>query len=232
MHPIEEELHSVCKFAPTKEYKKRQDYLAALARAVDLYFESVSDEGFDDLTDATANWFNAAARALSNKKVIPDFDDNVSSSEIQVPDEPLVEEPPIKYDELTEEFIEELLPDEPTLPVRKSHPPKQKRDYGDTRPPGRVLTVPDDADPTLGPVSNNKRDKWNFVIGTKNSKAASMLERGCRMADLKASIGGTYYSLLGKVIRRGHTVIHGANGYIKITYHEKSGRKTDVESSD
>lgn len=248
-HPIELELVKLSGFTPTKDYKRRQDYLAALARTVDQHLNDLTaekaDKVFDDLDEATAKWFNAACRAVSNKKVIPDFDDEVSSAEVPMPEEV---EPPLTDNEL----VEEPLPDEPTIAIRTEHPPKKKRGYERTVPPGRDLPHPEitpegeqlekvaeraekkaekagirtrPKDSTFGAKNTVNLDKWGFAIGSKSSAAASMFEKGCRMSDVKISLGGTYYNVVNRIIRRGHKVEHEANNEIRVTFMNKGGRK-------
>lgn len=237
-HAIEKELVKVSGFEPARDYKRRQDYLAALARGVDAYFASVNDKGFDDLTKEAAEWFNAAARALSNKKVIPEFDDEVASADIPMPEPDEPEE-----DFTQEELVEEPVVDGPALPVRKEQPPKRRRGYNTTVPPGRDLPHPEvteegealdkrvakaktrPKDSTFGVKNTANLDKWGFAVGSKNSAAMTLFEKGCRMSDVKASLGGTYYAAIGRVIKRGHKVEHEANGLTRITFRHPPGQK-------
>jgi len=86
MSAIEQELIEATGFTPRRNYPDRQDYLAAVARAVD----QLEDVDFDGLSAEAADWFNAAARALSNKKTIVDFPD--AEPEAEAEEEPAEDE--------------------------------------------------------------------------------------------------------------------------------------------
>lgn len=204
---IEKELAEITDFKPLKQYEKKQDYLAALARLVD----QLDDRDFDRLSKDAADWFNAAARAISNKKVIPDFTDAVSSSEVDLPDEPIEDD----------ELIDDIAP-------RTEPLPKKKRDRAHSTQPPRALPVPNvdpippKKDGTFGKKDPRILDKWGFAVGSQNSAAMAMFEKGARMKDVTASVGGTYYAAIGRAIKRGHFVERFANGIIRITFKGKS----------
>lgn len=202
---IEQELVEITDFKPVKKYENKQDYLAALARLVD----QLDDKQFDTLSKEAADWCNAAARAISNKKVIPDFTDEVASSEVDLPIS-------------DEELVDEIVP-------RTEPPPKiGKRRYDRSIPAGRPLPIPNvdpippKKDPTFGTKNTRDLDKWGFVVGSKNSAAMAMFEKGARMVDVTASLGGTYYAAIGRIIKRGHQVERFANGLIRLTFKGKS----------
>lgn len=211
MTPIERELIELTNFKPIKKYEKKQDYIAALARLVD----QLSDRDFDKLSKEAVDWFNAAAIAISRKMVIPDFTDAVPSSEMEPPEEDI-------------DDADLFGAEDPEIAPRTEAPPKKKRHRAPGKRPGTVLNIPYPQPKPLkghGPLregrARDNRDKYGFVIGSKSSKAVAMLEQGCRMIDIKASIGGTYYTVIGRCIKRGHKIEHGANGYIKLTYQGK-----------
>jgi hypothetical protein len=94
------------------KYKKRQDRLAALIRAVD----KLSEESYDNLSDAATDWADKAAKALLRRKEIPDFPEEVAngSTEEAEPDKEEVEEDDTEEaDEDDAEEDEEEVEEEP-----------------------------------------------------------------------------------------------------------------------
>lgn len=224
MSSIEKELVKLSGFEPTREYKTKQDYMAALARVVD----QLNEVDFDKLSEPAADWFNAAARAISNKKVIPNFEDEVATSEVQLPEPDKPAEP---YEGETVAVKSEAAP-EPRLeqPPKKKGPKQQHR-----AAPPLALELPKTkrlTDDTFQIKYSGRVDKWGFAIGSKSSAAASMFEQGARMKDVKASVGGTYYTILRSLIQRGHKVENEANSLIRITYRKPPGPEPKPKNED
>jgi len=66
---VEQELVTATNFVPEKKYRKRQDFLGALMRAVcDL-----TDEEFGNLSDEAADWSDKAVAAFKKDEPLPDF---------------------------------------------------------------------------------------------------------------------------------------------------------------
>lgn len=72
MSEIENKVIEATGFAPTKRFKDRQDYLAALAIAT----EQIEDAEFEELPDEVVEWINAAVRARKTRRNIPEFPDS------------------------------------------------------------------------------------------------------------------------------------------------------------
>ena len=199
---IEDELLEATAFPKNRPYPQRQDYLAALARAV----HGLDEVDFDALSLEAATWFNNAAVALNNKKDIEEFTDDTGPTE----DELQPAEGP--DDEETEEGSD----GEPAAaPVTKA---KNGRRKGQ---PPRKLPHPPIKDITLGDVESIENitiDRYGNISGYKTAAATAMFEKGCRMTDVTASIGGSYYNMLRKLEKRGHIVKRGPNGMTTVIH--------------
>lgn len=76
---LEQELIDASSFR-VKRFANRQDYLAALARAV----QEIDDDAFDDISNKAVDWFNAACDAINSNEDIADFEEDDEADE---PDE-------------------------------------------------------------------------------------------------------------------------------------------------
>ncbi len=212
---IESELIEATGFTPRRNYPERQDYLAALARSVD----QLEDVDFDGLSTEAAEWFNAAARALSAKKPLEDFPD----AEEEAPDEA---ESPIEDEELVEPEPEPKAKAKPKpqpeilSPERLNLTPKGKRSRTGQKKVDPIKDVKKGATPPR-PKRTTKieYDKWGLTVGSKNSEAATMFENECRMIDCTNELGGgTFYNLLSRMVREGHKLEKNADGTVKLTF--------------
>lgn len=210
---VEQEIIETVGFEPRRNYKDRQDYLAALARSVD----QAEDEDFDKLPKEAVDWFNAAVRAINKKEELPDFESE-DENELDEPAEETEEEPaPVEEApkarkgrkavaaEVAAEDEVEAAPArrrKGQAPVKKDHPP--------VKPPSEDEPI--------------ELDDFGIVKGTKNAAAAVMLVKGCRMADITESIGGTYYNLVQRFVKQGHKLEKGANGMLKVTHKDDVGK--------
>jgi hypothetical protein len=68
---VEQELVRESNFNSEKQYKNRQDYLAALLMAT---ADNISDSDFERLSNEAMDWCNNAAKARKDRKSIPDFE--------------------------------------------------------------------------------------------------------------------------------------------------------------
>lgn len=200
MSQIEQDIIKVTSFEPPRKYEDRQDYLAALVRAVD----KLDDVEFDLLGPVTVEWVNDAASAMRNRKKIVDFPDNEDT------DDNLDTNEADTADAVEQEADAGGVQDEPVeAPVKV--PARRKKGAAP-----RKLEHPK-VDPKAS-IENFQTDKYGIVVGSKNAAAAAMFEKGCRMSDVTASIGGTYYNLVARLKKQGHTVESGANGFTKLTH--------------
>lgn len=81
---IEKELIEASAFQARRSYVDRQDYLAALTRAVDM----LDQDRFDTLSNEAVDWVNAAAKAIRNKRMIAEFSDGAAAVETPAPPAP------------------------------------------------------------------------------------------------------------------------------------------------
>lgn len=91
---LEDQVIEAAGFTPAREYKSRQDYLAALVEAT----ADIQDDEFEKLPEEVALWINDAAKARRQKKEIPEFPDLnypvVSTQEIDGELEAVIENAP------------------------------------------------------------------------------------------------------------------------------------------
>ena len=205
---IEQELIDATGFVPRRSFTDNQDYLAALARAIN----ELSDIDFDGLSSEAADWFNKATRCINNKKDILPFPDGEGVEET-----PAVEtetEAPIDVAEVEAEPNEPIGEPEPSAtrdrkPLPKAKSKVEKVDpIKDRKPPKVAKPRPEEI----------VMDKFGLVTGSKNHQAALMFERGCKMTDVTDALGGTYYNMLARLRRNGHILDKGKHGVVKITY--------------
>lgn len=224
MSVVEKEIVEATAFDPPKEYANRQDYLAALARAVD----NLDDETFDGLSNEATDWFNTSVRAMNNKKKLPDFEG--------AEEEPAEEEVDPETGEITEEHAEaeEMVEEAEEAPTP---PPKAKKPAAKAAKPEKAAAParrPKGVPPKKldhPPIERNEDpetfelDEFGSVRGSKNSAAAAMLKKGCRMADVTESIGGTYYNLVQRLVKQGHHLEKSSNGMLKLTHKDEAPKK-------
>ena len=87
----------------------------------------------------------------------------------------------------------------------------------DTAQTGQTGATPP-AKPPRAAVGADKRDKFGLRVGTKGSMAASMLEAGCTMAEIKEATGGTRYNLVRKLTAAGHEIVRGQKGQLTLRH--------------
>ena len=215
---IETELLKITGFEPKRKYPDRQDYLAALARAAN----QLEDEDFDKLSESAIDWFNAAAKAIGNKRDIEEFEAfPVTDIPGNVPQDAEEEDP------LEAEVAEADAEEEPEKPVKlkKDGTPRQAnrgpalgKRFNKKLPPAAInLKLPETDDN----IVDVELDKFACIPGTKNAKAAALFEQGARMADVTKTIGGTYYNLLARLTKQGHKVEKGLHGVMLLTHNSK-----------
>jgi hypothetical protein len=205
-HEVERELIKLTKYKVKRKFDNRQDYLGSILNAVDKYLGE-DEEKFAELSDEAQDWVNAASEAFNNKEPeLPDFDE-VQASEADEADEEQDNdddsEPDSDDEEDTENgeempvAVEAALDDEPEPEPLKKLPsrvtPKIKKEalirHG-----------------VIKPVAEVPVDKWGCSLGSKNSKALAMFEKGATSKEVKEVLGGTFYNILAKVQKEGHKV--------------------------
>ena len=215
MHDIERELIKATGYKPQRKFSDRQDYLSSILNAV----AKLSNDDFDDLSNEAAEWANAAVEAKNSKEEeLPDFDEiTASSTEDDGEDASEAEASGNVADETSEvEHGEEPdhddeVPDEglpktkPSKTVAKSKPTKQKAEPKVDRGDAVV-------------------DKWGCIEGSKNSQALAMFEKGATTREVKETIGGTYYNILGKCVQQGHKLLKEGS-LITLVHKSEIGKK-------
>ena len=227
MDDVEKELLEATGFKPKKEYPDRQDYLAAIARAVN----SMDSEDFDQLSNEAADWFNAAAQALNDQDELPDFDGTLPDEEAdedEVQTDESEDTPAAEGAAEQEEAVEPEAEEHEAKPPRKekAKKPKKAKKEEDSDPapedavavanpkipekPIRKLKHPEVKD--LKDASEIEFDRYGLAIGTKNASAIAMLEKGCRMSEITEALGGTYYNIIRRLVKEGHRLEKNGNG--------------------
>lgn len=253
MHDIERELIQATGYKARQKYANRQDYLKSILNAV----AKLTDDDFDDLTDDTAAWVNAAVEAHNSKnEEITDFDeldptagtDEPDDEEIQEGEEAvdpetgevLEDEDELPHDQRTdpEEYepeVEEAEAEEPPLLKLLKEKPKRKPHKTDKlakQVPSPERKKPKSA-PKHIPVDDDSDvilDKWGCMEGSKNSQALVLFEQGATAAEVKAKLGGTYYNILGRCAALGHKMEKEGH-IIKLTHKNELGKKTTVKAA-
>lgn len=211
---VEKELTKLTKLKPDK-YDDRQDYLAAIARAL----ERISNDDYDSLTDPAANWHKAACDALNDKEEVPNFDGTLSSAEGA---EPEAEDAPSIEDD-DPEAAEDTLEDEP--PAKKAKPTKAAK-------PAKVAKAekpekPKKQRPQVDyEALTGEKDRFGVTKGTKTSLAVSMYNRkdGATVKQIDEATGGRYMNVLTKLQKDGHLVEKDGK-FWKLTHREDIVKK-------
>jgi len=207
---IEQELIDAAQFVPEKKYRKRQDYLGALLRAVS---DNVNDEDYNKLSDEATDWCEAAIEAYRAKqsghttKEIPDFPNGEDhehkhdlGSDGSEPDQEESQEASGSSASGTEHELEQ----ETT---------KEKKKRG--RPPGKgkgktkVAKAAKEPKEKKGRQPSRGSNKWGVANSTKSDMVCRMLaqEGGTTMKDIIQATGHAHYNLVNRLSRHGHTIV-------------------------
>lgn len=214
--PVERELVEICNFDGSK-YKTRQNYLAALARAI----EKIPGEDFDNLTDDAADWYNAAADAISEKKEIDDFEAEESEKA-----EPNTGETEVASADEGEDIPEFLRRDAEPVPETQvaldtkepeTGAAKSADDKAEKAPKKGKNASPSHKTQDYSQVTGEK-DRWGFIKGTKTAKVVEMYERGTTAKEIMEVVGGRFYNMLAQLQKGGHKVEKTAEGLWKVTH--------------
>lgn len=203
---IEQELLDATNFIPEKKYRKRQDYLGALLRAV----SELADEDYDKLSDEAAEWCDAAVTAHKANKTLPDFENGEDHDPETEP-----EGHSTQY-ELASESAEESegLPDEQG---EDSTEPEKKEKKKRGRPKGskgkvakaKVVKIKKEPGEKKGRIPSRGFNEWGVANGTKSDLVCRMLaqEGGTTMNEIVQATGQAHYNLVHRLARYGHTVV-------------------------
>jgi hypothetical protein len=255
MHEIEREILEITHYKIQRKFSGRQDYLKSIFNAV----QKLKNDEFDELTDEAALWANACVESYNRDKdaELPDFNEVGDPDDADVDSEDNGQEEPVD-DEVEDEDGSEDLSDsdddegdnqgsdeqpemetedeagvqltgleeevdepEDTAPRKKTKRIKEPKIKKPTKPP--PVREDDDSDVEL--------DKWGSMVGSKNSRALSMFEKGATAGEVKDQLGGTYYNILKKMVSHGHKL--EKNGAVITLIHltEKRSRVSSPKRS-
>lgn len=210
MHSIERELIKATAYKAQRKFSDRQDYLKSILNAVG----KLTDDDFNNLTDDTAIWANAAVEAHNIKgRDLPDFDEVIppdeDDDETEAEDEAEEDPEGVTEDEPTEDEADAEIPEEDPPEEEPEEKPKPKK-------AGRPKAKKPPVEANGAAVRENKSklnrgsdedvviDKWGSMEGSKASQALAMFEKGASSREVTQTLGGTYYNILKKMVLNGH----------------------------
>jgi len=230
---VEKEVSAITKLKVT-QYDDRQDFLAAVARALD----KVKEDIYDNLSEEAYQWHKAAADALVAKEELPDFDGSLPSEAEEAEDAP----EPADDDDSTDSADDDgdNADDDPendegeseeTEPAPKSKgkgkPAKPKTETTPAKPAKK--TKPEKVKgPRKSDVDYTKLtgelDRYGITKGTKTAQAIEMYEKGATSKEINEKLEGRYYNILTKLQAEGH-LVEKKDGAFKLTH------KDDIKSA-
>ena|SRR5882672_1673746 len=196
---IEQELIDATQFVPEKKYRKRQDYLGALLRAV----SDLPDPDYDKLSDEATDWCDTAVSAYKAARELPDFpngEDHERHSDgqaIETEDSEVV----IESSELSVEGSETV--EEPATKKKRGRPP------GKGKSKTKVAKATKEPKEKKGRQPSRGSNKWGVANSTKSDLVCKMLaqEGGTTMKDIIQATGHAHYNLVNRLARHGHTIV-------------------------
>jgi hypothetical protein len=235
MHAVEREILEITRYKIQRKFSGRQDYLKSIFNAVQKLkndefdeltdeaalwanacvesynrdkdaelpdFNEVGDEDEDDTSENQEYGPDDESNGQDEAEDLSESDDNEGDNqgsddepEMDSEDEAEVDEAGVQTSGLEEEDDEpeEVVPPKKVKKVKKVKEVKQKKP---TKPAHH--REDDDSDVEL--------DKWGSMVGSKNSRALAMFEKGATAGEVKDQVGGTYYNILKKMTSHGHKV--------------------------
>lgn len=250
MHAVEREvLKAIGGKTPRKKFTDRSDYLRSLVN--DLM--KLSDPDFEKLSDEAAEWTNAAVAAINGKEdTLPDFDEVETSEATDDPEDDEAddaEEPEDETEDETETDDEDETSDDEeetsftdsedesedeapeVKPAKKKAAPAKKAKATEKAPAKAKVEAkkpPKAKAKSLDDEEDVVVDKWGCMEGSKNSQALALFEKGATAKEVKESLGGTYYNILGKMEQNGHTLTKEGS-IIKITHSADKAKAKPVK---
>ena len=206
---IEQELLDATGFVPEKKYKRRQDYLGALLRAV----SELADEDYDKLTDEAAAWCDSAVLAHKASKALPDFENGAtehfesehqtSSGEDEDSEADTVASASSYEDEGSS------IEDDEKKEKKKRGRPKGSKAKVKTKDKDKVVKAKKEPREKKGKIASRGNNDWGVGNGTKSDLVCRMLaqEGGTTMRDIVQATGQAHYNLVHRLQRHGHTVV-------------------------
>ncbi|SRR5258706_2614143 len=201
---IEQELIDAVQFVPEKKYRKRQDYLGALIRAIS---DDLPDSEYDKLSDEATDWCEAAVSAYKEARELPDFPngemhehDAIHEDHATVGDEP-------------NDAQEAAESDGDTGGIAKDDKAEAKEKKKRGRPPGKgktkVAKAAKEPKEKKGRQPPRGSNKWGVANSTKSDTVCRMLaqEGGTTMKDIIQATGHAHYNLVNRLARHGHMIV-------------------------
>lgn len=214
---IENELLEATGFVPEKRYRKRQDYLGALLKAVcDLH-----DSDFNKLSDPAAEWSYQAGDAYRDKTELPDFEDLQTDQALSVEsvdDGQHVVPPTSPFEEDSHESLNghadpEVDEGESTVKTQEVEPkPKSKRG----RKPGTKVAKSDKEVKVksktrarkVGIESSKEKSEFGTLKGSVSEVVCQLMARdqGTTMNEIREVTGHYRYNVVNRLRRLGWNI--------------------------
>ncbi len=242
---VEKELAKITKVKVDK-YEDRQDFLAAILKAM----EKLTDDEFDNLSDAAAEWHTKkAVPAFVKKKDIPDF---VEAKEPPAEEATEVEEDADAEVEGTEEADptddnpeDDAEAESANEAAEAEADAKASKKKGKEKPTSKAKAKAkapeEDAEETTDEVEDKpkgktppskiradyskvtgEKDRFGITKGTKTSDAVALYEKGATAPEILDALGGRFYNVLTKLAKEGHKV-ENKGGKWKLTHKDDLG---------
>lgn len=215
MSEVERTIRKLIKFKHGEdEFRDRQDYLASLLREADKWFRKndESEDIFNGLDDAVAEWYDAGTKQLNLKREIQDFPDlefdESQDEESEVEEESSEDEGEAQEaaDEMGQAEAHVVEAEEPTEaePEEQVEQPKPK-----VKKSKKKTAV--EPDPRYDHLSGRK-NRYGIYEGTKTHDAILLYEKGATVKQVTEKIGSRFYNILKKLMADGHQVTKDENG--------------------
>ncbi len=215
---IEQEIVKATNFKPTRKVKRnRQDYLAALARKCN----DLSDDDFEEFSDAAGDWANEALKAIKEKEEHNDFAD--------------IEDNDGDDDNGDDDNGDDDNGDDDNGDDDDDDDGEGgDSDAGEEKPRKRRGRPSKDKDATEGKKKRKASagtDRYGIRIGSKNADAIAMFEKGASMAVVREETGSNKYNLLNRLRQDGHDV-ETLEGVIRLTHKEEATDNGNTKKKD
>ncbi len=204
---IELELLNATRFKQDADaFGDRQDYLAAIVKAVD----KLSADDFDELSDEASEWFNKSVKALNTKRPLPDFDPTEGNDEDPELSARRRKAANAKAEAAPEAEAEEVGCDDAPPETQAAKPPKKAP---------AAITKPKIVNGEL------VKDRFGVVLGTKTAAAVALYntESGATVKEIDEKIGGRHMNILKKLTEFGHKVLKLEGGRVKLIHKDDAG---------
>lgn len=231
---LEKELVKVTGVKAAK-YEDRQDFLAAIVKAV----LKLSKDEYDTISDEADVWHHKAVSAMKAEDVIPDFE----AAEVAADDDAEdageddesgdVADDDADADETSDPEDAEASDDDDTTDAEAESENEAKEAAAAKKAKGKKAAKPEKtekvAKKTLEKVKkaavvkkdkpkgnpkndvdyesiSGEKDKFGVTKDTMTHRAILMYEKGATAGEIKEALGGRYYNILKKLESDGHTV--------------------------